>query len=248
MKARIGITGSSGFIGKNLARVLEGGGHAVNYFNLSDNNLLKPNPALLKKFIRESDIIIHTAAVNRGTDTEIISGSVVTTYNLIDGLVKNKVGAKIIFLSSIHAESDNVYGRSKKLAEVMLEDFSRRHNNPVTVFRLPNVFGEGGKPFYNSVVHTFCYQVANGQRPNIIIDQKIKLIHIDDLIKLIVKEVAVTREKLFYSKTIVAKNEIVVSDLLKLIRSFRKIKSLSKLSNKFHRNLYTTYLYIKNHE
>lgn len=247
MAIRIGITGSGGFIGGNLVRAFKNKGYPVNYFDLPGGNLLNPNRISLKKFIKNSDIIIHAAAVNRGTDTEVIVGSIVTTYNLIKGIGETKSNAKIIFFSSTQAELDNVYGRSKRLTEILLEDFNRKNNSSVTIFRLPNVFGEGGRPFYNSVAHTFCYQIANNQRPVILIDKKTSFVYIGDLIKIIEKEITVRKKKTFNFKTIES-DKIMVSDLLKLIHSFKKIKNFSELKSKFHRNLYKTYLAIKDYE
>jgi len=245
---RIGITGSGGFIGKHLSGGFKNKGHIISSFNLPKGDLLNPNPVLMRKFIRNNDIIIHTAGVNRGTDSEIISGSVIATYNLIKEVKKQNSRVKIIFLSSNQAVLDNVYGRSKKLAETLLEDFSRTNKNDVTLFRLPNVFGEGGRPFYNSVVHTFCHQVARGQNPTLLVDKKTSFIYIGDLLKIINKEVSTKRRIPFCLKTLESKNELMISDLLKLVRSFEAIKNISELKTKFHRDLFKTYSWFKNNE
>jgi UDP-2-acetamido-2,6-beta-L-arabino-hexul-4-ose reductase len=42
---------------------------------------------------------------------------------------------------------------------------------------LPNIFGEHGVPFYNSVVATFCHQLANGGSPQIHVDRELPLLH-----------------------------------------------------------------------
>lgn len=239
----IGITGSKGFIGKHLSAEFKKRGLTIPVFDLPENNLLNPKENNLKKFIKENDIIIHAAAVNRGTDTEVISGSVVAVYNLISAMEKIKSRAKIIFLSSIQVETDTLYGKSKRLAEIMLEDFSNRTKVPVSIFRLTNVFGEGCNPFYNSVVATFCYQIANGKELTIDPEsknKKINLIYIGDIVKIITKEVFIRRKNSFYFNRILSKNEIVVGDLARLIQLFKNIKKLPKL--KFHKDLYKAYL------
>lgn len=239
---KIGITGSSGFIGKHLVDAL-GKKKNINlsHFDLPKYDLL--NPDSLKSFVKNKNIIVHTAAVNRGTDKEIIAGSVVATYNLISAMEKFNNKTKLIYLSSIQAETNTVYGLSKKLTEIMLEDFSQEYKTPVTIFRLTNVFGEDCCPFYNSVVATFCHQVTNNKK--IIIkngDKKINFIYVNDVIKKIVKEIFAKRKKIFYFKKVDSKNTITIKNLAHLIKSFKNLKNPKKLKSKFYRDLYKTYL------
>lgn len=238
---KIGITGSQGFIGSHIAAVLKNQGVELYFFDLPKNDLLKPEKNL-ENFIKNKDVIIHAAAVNRGTDAEIIAGSVVSTYNLISAVGKLKERPKLIFLSSIQAETETLYGKSKRLAEIMLEDFSKRIKTPVSTFRLTNVFGEGCRPFYNSAVATFCYQTVKGKELTVNSEsknKKINLIYVGDVAQIIAKETLIRRKPPFYLKKIESKNEITVGDLVKLIQSF---KNKPKLKLKFHKDLYKTYL------
>ncbi|MEK7635662.1 MAG: NAD-dependent epimerase/dehydratase family protein [Patescibacteria group bacterium] len=245
---KIGITGSQGFIGGHIAVVLKNQGVKLSFFDLPKNDLLKPGKNL-ENFIKDKDAIFHTAAVNRGTDTEIIVGSVVSTYNLISAIEKLKKRPKLIFLSSIQAETETLYGKSKRLAEIMLEDFSKKNKIPVVIFRLTNVFGEGCKPFYNSVVATFCYQAANGKELTVNPEsrnKKINLIYVKNVASEIVKEISCRRNNNFYLKNINSKNEISIGDLAKLIQSFKNQQKLKSLlagkQGKFYKDLYKTYL------
>ncbi|MFA5083884.1 MAG: NAD-dependent epimerase/dehydratase family protein [Candidatus Paceibacterota bacterium] len=240
---KIGITGSRGFIGSHLTKALKlRGGVSLSFFDLPEGDLFKPGKKL-GKFVGGKDVIIHAAAVNRGTDTEVVAGSVVATYNLISAMKAKKSRAKLIYLSSIQAETGALYGQSKKLAEVMLEDFSRENKSSVSVFRLTNVFGERGRPFYNSVVPTFCFQVVNNRK--LIVkngDKKIRFIYVEDVAKIILAEVFKKRKRAFFLKRISSNNEISISNLAKLIMSFKNLDNPGKLKSKFHKNLYKTYL------
>jgi UDP-2-acetamido-2,6-beta-L-arabino-hexul-4-ose reductase len=243
----IGITGSKGFIGKHLLMELKKRGLTVSVFDLPENDLLDAKENNLKKFVRENGVIVHAAAINRGTDLEVISGSVAATYNLVSAMKKFKSRAKLVFLSSIQAETETLYGQSKKLAEIMLEDFSKQNKSPVSILRLTNVFGEGCKPFYNSVVATFCHQATKGEK--LAVDPKSKnrkmnLVYIGDLVKMISDEIFIKRAKNFYFKRVSAKNLITVGDLAKLVISFKNINS-SKIKGKFNDDLYKTYLSYK---
>lgn len=239
---KIGITGSRGFIGRHLVAELKNQKFILSFFDRPYNDLLVPS-ASLKKFVAKNDIIIHAAALNRGTDSEIIAGSVVATYNLISSLIKTKSKAKIIFLSSVQAEKQTVYGLSKKLTEIMLKSFSESNKTPVSVLRLTNVFGEGCKPFYNSVIATFCHKIINNQKIQIIDgNRKICFIYVRDAVRAIIKETLIKRKKFFNLKTISSKNEIAVKDLADLIQSFKKSKKPPKIGSKFQKDLYRTYL------
>ncbi|MBU1704257.1 MAG: NAD-dependent epimerase/dehydratase family protein, partial [Nanoarchaeota archaeon] len=164
----IAVTGAEGFIGTHLVNLLKKKGLNIFCFDESKHSLF--DPASLKEFVSNKDVIIHLAAVNRDKDTGIIAGSVCTTYNLILAMKRAKSEAKLIFASSIQAETESVYGLSKRLAEIMLKDLSEELKKPVTVLRMTNVFGEGCRPFYNSVVATFCHQVAHSEEISIIED------------------------------------------------------------------------------
>lgn len=242
---KIGLTGNQGFIGKHLANALKENKNT----NLTGCDLPKCDLLLgqsLTRFVQGKDIIIHAAAINRGSDTAVIAGSVVATYNLLTALEKARSKAKIVYLSSIQAENNSAYGLSKRLAEIMLENFSKEQKVKVAVLRLTNVFGEGCRPFYNSVVATFCYQVAHGEK--IVIknsDKKINFLYVKDAAKTILKEAFKPQKKLFNIKTIKTNNEIAVGGLAKLIKSFSKIKNSQTLKQKFHKDLYKTYLSYK---
>ena len=240
---RIGITGSKGFIGSHIIDFLKNKKNVkLFFFDLPENNLLKPDEDL-KKFVRNNNIIIHTAAVNRGSDAEIVAGSVVATYNLISAMVNFKSQSKLIFLSSIQAETETLYGQSKRLTEIILEDFSNNYKVPVSIFRLTNVFGEGCRPFYNSAVATFCYQVVNNKELTVHPEsknRKMDLIYVGDIAKIVVREAFIKRKKPFYFRRVVSRNEITVGELAKLIQSF-KIKPIKRLKTKFYQDLYLTY-------
>ena len=87
----------------------------------------------------------------------------------------------MIFSSSTQTALDNPYGRSKKEGERLLEEWSKKNNAPVTILVIPNVFGDRGKPFYNSVVATFCHLLTHGGQPQIQVDKEIGLIYINEL-------------------------------------------------------------------
>jgi UDP-2-acetamido-2,6-beta-L-arabino-hexul-4-ose reductase len=152
------VTGSDGFIGKNLCIHLEQQ-KDVEVLRFSRNNKVSE----LKDFIDKSDFIFHIAGINRPkVDSEFDIGNRKLTEDILSMVEKTKRNIPILFTSSIQADIDNAYGRSKLAAENALLEWSKSSGNKVYIYRLPNVFGKWSKPKYNSVVATYCYNIANG--------------------------------------------------------------------------------------
>jgi len=176
---RILVTGSRGFIGKNLV---------VRLGELSDIEVLHYSRGdsleLLNDLVNNSDAVVHLAGENRPKE---ISDFSTVNKDLTNSLCEaiNASGRKIplILASSTQAVINNPYGESKKEAEQVVEGFSKDTDNPVTIYRLPGVFGKWCKPNYNSVVATFCHNIAN-DLPIQINDSSlsIKLVYVDDVI------------------------------------------------------------------
>ncbi len=175
------VTGSDGFIGKNLiVHLNEMDGIEVSTLVRSDSNI-----DLVDK-VAKADFIFHLAGVNRPKDPlDFTIGNTDLTKNICDAIKKKSSHAPSIFYSSsIQATADNDYGRSKLEAEKALEDLALNSNAKVFINRFHNVFGKWCKPNYNSVVATFCHNIANDIDININDkDTVLNLVYIDDLVR-----------------------------------------------------------------
>lgn len=172
--SRIGVTGSNGFLGWHLRCAL----HA----DRQDAVVLAPREVFdddtaLGKFVAQCDAIVHLAALNRGDDAVIESANVDLTRRLIAALEAARARPHVILSSSIHQASDTPYGRSKRISAELLANWASRSGAIFTNLILPNIFGECGRPHYNSVVATFCHQLARGEAPQIIEDRELELVH-----------------------------------------------------------------------
>jgi len=178
------ITGANGFIGKNLQLHLAER-KDVEVVCFTCEHAIAQLPELL----RDIDFVFHLAGVNRPQDpSEFASGNTDLTLALSDALAElaAATGRKVpvVFTSSTQAALDNPYGISKRAAEDNLFALQRQHGVPVHVFRLPNVFGKWCKPNYNSVVATFCHNVAREQ-PIKVNDPAapLTLVYVDDVLQ-----------------------------------------------------------------
>ena len=180
---RVLITGASGFIARNLQLYLSPRQDVeVRCFDRS--HTLQQLPALME----DVDFVFHLAGVNRPQDpAEFASGNTDLTATLCQALATQAEAGKripVIYTSSIQAAQANPYGESKRGAEDLLSALGQQHGVPVHVFRLPNVFGKWTRPNYNSVVATFCHNIARGlpiqvNNP----DAALSLVYVDDVVQ-----------------------------------------------------------------
>ncbi|MBS3975905.1 MAG: NAD-dependent epimerase/dehydratase family protein, partial [Syntrophomonadaceae bacterium] len=159
---RVLVTGAHGFIGKNLVvRLGELPGVAACTFVRGDS------PAALPALVAQADAVVHLAGENRPLDegafAAVNTGLTVALCEAIAHKVRTSgVRVPLLLASSAQAERDNPYGRSKRAAEQAVAALADATGNPCTVFRLPGVFGKWCRPNYNSVVATFCHNLARG--------------------------------------------------------------------------------------
>ena len=172
------VTGSDGFIGKNLLVKLAENSIESVYFTR------RQSAVELANLLKDIDFVFHLAGVNRPLESaDFIKQNYDLTSALCDAIKKTGRSISVVFTSSIQASLDNAYGVSKKLAEEALIELNNSTQAPVYLYRLPNVFGKWAKPNYNSVVATFCHNIAHNIPIRIDDASKmVPLLYIDDLL------------------------------------------------------------------
>jgi dTDP-4-dehydrorhamnose reductase len=183
---KIGITGQQGFIGKHLYNTLS---LLQEEFELVEfeRDYFEDN-FKLNKFVCQCDIIVHLAAMNRHDDPQVIYD---TNIELVKKLIKSmevtNSKAHVVFSSSTQEKRGNLYGNSKKEGSELFTNWAEKNNSFFTSLIIPNVFGPYGRPYYNSFISTFCYQIQKGESPKITKNAKVNLIYIKDLVEEIKK-------------------------------------------------------------
>jgi len=239
--ARILITGSNGFIAKNLISRLKNENHML-YFHNRNESIENLKEALLN-----SEIIFHFAGVNKPKNTtDFKKINIDLTKYILDFITKNELKIKFIFSSSTQAELNNNYGLSKLEAENHIIDFSKKTNNQVVIFRLNGIFGKWSKPDYNSVVSTFCYRIINSLPIHIDSPlKKLSLTYIDDLVNDFIKVLhSNSNKKIFYTNPS-SIYKITVEKIAQIIKGFdldRKNFKSENVGSGIKRKLYATYL------
>lgn len=192
---KILVTGSKGFVGKNLCAALRsvqegkdktrGLGTDIEIFEFD----IDTDISLLDTYCSQADFVFNLAGVNRPENTEdFMKGNFGFASTLLDSLKKHGNACPIMLSSSLQATlvgryAEGEYGKSKKAGEALFFEYSKETGAPVYVFRFPNLFGKWCRPNYNSAVATFCNNIAN-DLPIQVNDRAIELtlLYIDDLV------------------------------------------------------------------
>ncbi len=239
---KILITGANGFIGKNLISTLETKG----YTDLMKFDIDTPIE-LLDGYTKEAEFIFHLAGVNRPENNdEFMEGNFGFTSVLLDHLKKHQNTAPIMISSSIQAEQDNLYGASKKAGEDLLFAYGVETGAKVLVYRFENVFGKWCRPNYNSVIATFCHNVANNE-PIKVNDPSapLSLIYVDDLVKEIIRALSGQENRIDNFCYVKPVHHVTLGHIVDLIHSFkssRDTRSIPSTQDPFTKKLYATYL------
>lgn len=241
---KVGITGQSGFIGT----------HLFNYLNLKKENIRTipfkdsffEDKHNLKEFVKNCDVIIHLAAMNRHGDPMVIyDTNLKLVKTLIDALEETESSPHVLFSSSTQEDRDNLYGKSKLDGRLLFEQWAERNNARFTGFVIPNVFGPFANPYYNSVVATFCHQLTHNEEPHIENDAKLKLIYVNELTDLFYRKVIEKSKNNVTRFEVAGTTEISVSGILELLVSYRKDyfenNNFPLLNSTFKINLFNTF-------
>jgi len=234
---KILVTGAKGFVGLNICLWLKNKGYEVLGVDKDNNNQLED-------YIKQCDFIIHLAGSNRPLiNQEFYDVNTNFTKRLVDLVKLVNKNIPIIFSSSIKVLVDNDYGKSKKQAE----DYLLSSGLTTYIFRLSNVFGKWCKPNYNSVVATFCYNIAR-DFPLQFSDEKniVNMVYVDDVCKTFIdliegklklKPNQINEVKPIYTKTL--------RQLANSIYEFKNNRNNLNIANQddgYTKKMYATYL------
>lgn len=239
---KILVTGANGFVGKNLIAELRNRGYQeiLEFTRETDYSLLD-------EYTKECNFVFHLAGVNRPKDEqEFMKGNYIFTSELIGRLKKHHNSSPILFTSSTQASNDNPYGRSKKAVEDLLFSYSKETGAQTFIYRLPNLFGKWCRPNYNSVVATFCHNIAR-DLPIQVNDPaaELSLSYIDDVIREFLQtlEGEATKDGDFCIIPVTYKITLKeLADKLHLFKSNRESLVMPSLENEFDKALYSTFL------
>ncbi|MFC7400987.1 NAD-dependent epimerase/dehydratase family protein [Citricoccus sp. GCM10030269] len=232
----IAVTGGGGFLGWHLRiRHFSRTGEDVRSLSLGDGFSQEKAIATCEGM----DRLVHLAGVNRGSDQEVLEGNVRMAEQLAETIRNLENPPRVlVFANSIQAGNGSNYGASKEAAAVVLSEVCRERGLDFVDLLLPNLFGEHGKPFYNSVVATFCHLTVEGKPVEVHQDKELDLMHAQVAAEALLD--ASTKQDLSRYRT----NKITVSGIAEKLAGFHALYARAEipdLADRFDRDLFNTY-------
>lgn len=264
------ITGAKGFVGQNLVASLKNiKDNKDRTRNITIENIyeydIDTDSSLLERYCKNCDVVFNLAGVNRPKDDkEFMEGNFGFASTLLNTLKKYSNACPIMISSSIQATLEgryagSEYGKSKLAGEELLFDYGKETGAKVLVYRFPNLFGKWCRPNYNSVVATFCNNIAN-DLPIQVDDYSVELelLYIDDLVNEMLdilegkahhcsfnglEAVEDTYGKYCYVPTT---HKVTLGEIVELLNNFKEQPTTLVMpsipENSFAKKLYSTYL------
>lgn len=248
---KVGVTGQNGFVGTHLYNTL--GLYPKKYERVNFQKEFFEDESQMDNFVKQCDVIVHLAAMNRHESQEFIyETNVALAQKLADSLKRTGSKAHVIFSSSSQEERDNLYGKSKREGREILAKWAEESGGKFTGMVIPNVFGPFGQPNYNSFVATFCHKLTHGEKPEIQQDGEVKLIYVNELVQEILNQIEAGETRDFFEVNHTSVNK--VSEVLAKLENFKKLYfdsgEIPTLDSEFDYQLFNTfrcYFDVKNH-
>ena len=239
---KVGITGQNGFIGAHLYNTL--GLEPETFERIDFDKSFFDDDAALDLFVKNCDVIVHLAAMNRHENPQVIyDNNIQLVQKLISSLERTNSKAHVLFSSSSQEEKDNLYGKSKLEGRNLLANWAQTNGGKFSGMIIPNVFGPFGEPFYNSFIATFCHQLNIGQIPTIQQDAEVNLIYVGELVQEIISEI---KEESSHSECkIKSTSSLKVSQILAILQNFKEMYlengQIPELRTDFEFQLFNTF-------
>lgn len=235
------VTGANGFVGKNLISTLK---RKEDYevYSYDINNTKEE----LMKFTKDCDFVVHLAGVNRPErPEEFYEGNAGFTETLCNYLEVSNNKAPILISSSIQAELNNDYGKSKREGEELLINYGTKNGVSIYIYRFANLFGKWCRPNYNSVVATWCNNIAHDLDIQINdASVSLTLTYIDDVISEIMNTMQGNPTKKGSQYVVEPEYKVTLGELAEVIKGFKSSRlslNVPKMSG-IEKKLYSTYL------
>lgn len=267
---RILVTGSKGFVGKNLVAALQNikDGKDRTHPKLQIEEIysydIDSSAELLEEACEKADFVFNLSGVNRPQNTEeFMQGNFGFASILLETLQKYNNNCPVVLSSSIQAtligRYDSEYGRSKKAGEELFFDYAEKTGAKVLVYRFPNLFGKWCRPNYNSAVATFCNNIANDLEITVNDPAvQLELLYIDDLVDEMLSALEDNEHHCEFDgiDTVLCENgryctapithKVTLGEIVELLNSFKNQPQTLLMPeipyNSFAKKLYSTYL------
>lgn len=230
----VAMTGAQGFLGWHTKAALRQTDTATLEIPVAES--FEPTTAV--RAVSGSSRLIHIAGVNRAPDNEIYDGNVLFAEQIANSLRSSEdPPSSVVYANSVQAGNGTVYGEAKAKAGDILAQAASDLGIDFVDLRLPNLFGEHGKPFYNAVTATFCHLLAKGEKPKVQQDKELTLLHAQNAADLLTGSISADLQpELEVSMTVSGLRD----RLSGFARTYRQ-GEIPDIATPFDRDLFNTY-------
>lgn len=231
---RIVLTGAGGFLGWHTRLRLAA---------LTEHEVIpvtRKNWAELGELVAGADAVIHLAGVNRAeNDDDVELGNRRLADDLAGAITAAARPLRVVMSGTIQADRDNAYGRGKRTAQQTISAATTAAGGRFVDVCLPNLFGEHGRPHYNSFVATFVHATIAGESPQIN-DNPVELLHAQSAAQALLEALESGEDRIRPTGT--RTGVVVVWELLQEFhRSYVPIGEIPDLGSAFRIDLFNTY-------
>lgn len=234
---RVVVTGAHGFLGWHLRVRIAALTRAV-VVPVGREHFASPEA--LAAALAGADVVVHAAGANRGNAAQVAATNIDLAQRLTVALRRTGSAPVVIFANSTQADAGTAYGVSKARAAQLLAAWAQQAGAPFVDVVLPNLFGEHGRPYYNSVVATFCHELTHGGEPEARDPAaQIELLHAQDAAHALIGAFGATGSRIRpvgFQHTVGG----VLETLRRMHRTYRGV-DLPELADAFERSLFSTY-------
>jgi len=235
---RIGVTGPDGFLAWHLRCAIKA---QLGVDIVPIGRAAFADSRLMDGALSNVDVIFHLAGVNRASsDAEVTDGNVALAATLAQGIQRSGRMINVVYSNSIQSLKGTVFGDSKLLASEILTRATNETGGHIHDVLLPNIFGEHGRPKYNSFIATFCDQLVKGEKTTILEDKEVPLLHAQKAVSHLISLVNSTTNKI----DVPAVQTLLVSDVAKRLSDMAekyKTGQFPNLDDDFTQDLFNTY-------
>lgn len=165
------VMGANGFVGWHLRCRLQA---------ITDHVVVpvgRDDLPQLPDMLRDVDAIVHVAGINRSNDDDLVNGNADLARRVSEAVHASGTKPRLIHANSIQSGNGTPYGTGKAEAARQFADLADQRGLDFVDVVLPNLFGEHGRPHYNSFVATFAHEVASHGVPQVR-DAEVELLHV----------------------------------------------------------------------
>jgi UDP-2-acetamido-2,6-beta-L-arabino-hexul-4-ose reductase len=233
---RVAVTGADGFLGWHARCALK----ARSLQTACIGRQEFADPQRLRDAVQGAHVVLHLAGVNRDEPEAVREQNLALARDLTTALDRSGSRAGVVYANSIQSGNGTPFGDGKQAAAEHLRSWGQRSGAAIADVRLPNLFGEHGRPHYNSVVATFCHELATGGRPEVHEDRELPVLPAQDAIDTMLDLAASAHRGVVEPPG----RPLLVSVVLALLTEFRNLYAagdIPDIGDPLHLALFNTY-------